>query len=66
MTYEEVHESDYPVYGLYKNFDGIVVTIEENGDLIFHCGSRNKAKKVIHSLFPELFLKKEDTKHDND
>ena len=44
---------------IYQKYEGIPITIEANGDLIFHCGSINKAKKTIHSLCRELFIKKE-------
>ena len=46
--------------GFESKFVGTPITIEENGDLIFHCGSKNKAKQLLHLLCRDLFLKKEE------
>ena len=52
MTYDfsKISESDYPTDGIYKKFDGVVVELNDNWDLVFHCGSEKVAKELLHDL----------------
>lgn len=50
--------------GIVANYPGIPITIQEDGDVVFHCGSVAKAKQFLQ-LIPKVQMKEKEYKCEN-
>ena len=50
--------------GIIANYPGIPITIQEDGDVIFHCEDLKQAKQLLESI-PKVQLKQKEYKCEN-